>query len=266
MNRTLSRQMLALCMIYRALLSHMPCSSVLTSPTFVAGVSSGANAASSGGCVAVDPLTLSVLARTALGGVHANENRVAYVADSLPRSTIPSTDNHDIALRLGDKIRFSVSMRNDGWNTLSAANHSLRVSVSAVQLLMRLPSPFLGVGNARINMAGSPLLAALHRQGYAVLGSTSFFANEAAHVFSLPLDLFEAAVIDIPAAVTLPTLDIVCKAAVVASGDFCGEIAGLRVSNAGPRIAIVTVTYYLEGLQSESFAALPRNRDVLVHY
>lgn len=94
--------------------------SVLTSPSFLAQVTQGASQASNGTAVAVDPLTLGYLMR-----VHAgvgNDNRVAYVADTLPAAAPAS-----------QPLSFTLSVRNDGWNVLSASNHSIQITtVSAV--------------------------------------------------------------------------------------------------------------------------------------
>lgn len=205
--------------------------SVLTSPSFFASVASQASTNSSGSAIVVDPLTLSYLARVAYGG--SNDNRVAYVADTLPvpstaaSSTISTSGapgpSEAVVASTGTKrpdvagggagsssaftLNFTVTVRNDGWNTLPAANHSLQVTLLSGCSLVKFdrrelasltavgmdaldydaqhhqgasyPSP-TAVGAAvgrlqlyprtrRLDTAGSPLRQRLHRLGYRCL-------------------------------------------------------------------------------------------------
>ena len=95
--------------------------SVLTSPSFLRDVAAAVSAATAGAAAVVDPVTFGYLMRVALGG--NNDDRAAYVGDTLPGGA-----------RAGAAVAFSASVRNDGWNTLSAAGYYLLVNVSAVEV------------------------------------------------------------------------------------------------------------------------------------
>lgn len=127
--------------------------SVLTSPAYLAGVQSGALSSSGGACIAVDPLTLGYLARIALGG--SNDNRVAYIWDDLPAAARP-----------GEALTFKVTVRNDGWNALSAGEIALAASVDRVEFVRQHLTSGPAIGASRLNSAGSPLRAGLRRRGY----------------------------------------------------------------------------------------------------
>ena len=99
--------------------------SVLTGPTFLASVSAAARNASVGRIIPVDPITLGVLAKVALGG--HNNNRVSYVGDTIPHQA-----------RAGDVARFNISVRNDGWNVLGRDAHALLLSITSIMRLVRV--------------------------------------------------------------------------------------------------------------------------------
>lgn len=77
---------------------------VLTTPSFLQSVAEQAAQLTGGAAVLVDPLTLSFLARVALGG--SNDDFVTYMADNLP-ATLPATST---------KLFLNATVRNDGWN------------------------------------------------------------------------------------------------------------------------------------------------------
>ena len=134
----------------------LPHSSVLTTPTYLAGVRDGVDAATGGGCIAVDPFTLGYLARVALGGT--NNNRVSYVWDDLPRTA-----------RAGSSLFFTATVRNDGWNVLGSVDHDFVASIYRIELIRRPKLAKQTVGAAQLNIAGSPFRQSLRRQGYTLV-------------------------------------------------------------------------------------------------
>jgi hypothetical protein len=90
--------------------------SVLQSPSWLLNVTQEVAAFAGGQALPLDPLTFSYLARAALGG--SNNDRVTYLDDTLP-----------VGAPAGSVLNFSVIVRNEGWNPLPAANHSLLVQV-----------------------------------------------------------------------------------------------------------------------------------------
>ena len=96
--------------------------SVLTSPSYLRDVEAAVSAQTNGTAVAVDALSFGYLMRAAYGG--SNDDRVAYVQDSLPRSAAS-----------GASVSFNATVRNDGWNALAAVNHSLAVRVDDIHFL-----------------------------------------------------------------------------------------------------------------------------------
>jgi hypothetical protein len=100
--------------------------SILTSPTFLKAVADGAAVATGGAAVAVTPLELSMLMRVFFNG--SNDNMVAYVGDTLPGAA-PG----------GAMVSFNVTVRNDGWNVLSAGAVGLVAAAVEAQDLVRPP-------------------------------------------------------------------------------------------------------------------------------
>jgi hypothetical protein len=230
----------------------------------VSGVATGASSASGGGCVVVDPLTLGYLARVALGGPRANDDRVAYVGDSLPQGYAPGLPAAP-HVHLGDTLRFTVSIRNVGWNVIRAANVSLHVAVSGVQLLRRSLSQAFGVGDARIPTAGSPLRAALRRHGYvvacSVLETASAVASDAR--FEVSSDIEEGMATTIAAELPIPAAThLLASCAGVDAGDVVAAIVTVRYSlfrdvDSAPMVSDSSTT-------ASAFAVSPRERDVVV--
>ena len=174
--------------------------SVLTSPTFLAAVAANATAVSGGAAVPVTPLELAALMRVELGG--SNDNFVSYVADSLPP-----------AAPAGALLRFNATVRNDGWNVLSASNHGLVVSAASLQRLAAAR------GLARAEWAAAGLVAldaaegvtqaarrSLARAGFLGRGARESLAGAAAGVFPLPSDLVVGGSVVVQATVQLPAL------------------------------------------------------------
>jgi len=119
--------------------------SVLTTPSYLSSVRDAASAATGGAAVAVGPLELSYLMRPTLGG--DNDHRVAYVSDTLPSQpgdAIPSA---------GDLVAFTVTVRNDGWNSLGRATHKVTVTVPGLQPVAQA-SPGHGAGGGGDARAG----------------------------------------------------------------------------------------------------------------
>jgi hypothetical protein len=110
--------------------------SVLTSPSYLASVRDQALSQSGGAAVAVGPHELSYLMRASLrsggGSGSGNDDRVSYVSDTLPSSPA------DQAVAVGSTLRFTVTVRNDGWNDLGRASHKVAVTVPQLQPVARL--------------------------------------------------------------------------------------------------------------------------------
>lgn len=100
--------------------------SVLTAPSFIAEVQQNVTAQSGGNVIAVDPLTLGYLMRAAMGG--SNDDRVAYVNDTLPDSAVAGTP-----------LAFTITVRNDGWNTLESSNVAVMARVTGVEVYQPEP-------------------------------------------------------------------------------------------------------------------------------
>jgi hypothetical protein len=85
--------------------------SVLQQPQFYANVVAAVHALPGGENVAVvEPLVLSYLARSALGG--SNSQLVTYVQDSFPEGVLACSSTVD----------FAAAIRNDGWDTVYGNN------------------------------------------------------------------------------------------------------------------------------------------------
>jgi hypothetical protein len=88
---------------------------VLVSPTFLAQVDQEVQNLTTHVIILLDPIKLGYLARIQFGG--SNDNRVAYIGDTIPSS-----------IGAGTTINASVTIRNDGWNDLLNSNHSVVLS------------------------------------------------------------------------------------------------------------------------------------------
>ena len=176
--------------------------SVLTSPTFLASVASAATIATGGAAVAVTPLELSCLMRVQLGG--SLDNLVAYVADSLTASPVPS----------GSQLKFSVTVRNDGWNALPASGHGIVVAATRIQRLVKIGASDSRAAWVRRGLvaldAGEHATHGMRRElargglvGYpaASIGGPSTY-------FPLPADLLVGGSVDVPVSVELPALGL----------------------------------------------------------
>ena len=107
---------------------------------------------SNGAAVAVDPVTLGLLMRVYFNG--SNDDRVSYVADTLPALAA-----------CGAQLQFAISIRNDGWNVLGAAEYKVKTAIvsraaiapaaAAALSFKQWSSPFV---------PASSLSARLHRQ------------------------------------------------------------------------------------------------------
>ena len=108
---------------------------------------------SDGAAVAVDPVTLGLLMRVYFNG--SNDDRVSYIADSLPALAA-----------CGAQLQFAISIRNDGWNVLGAAEYKVKTAIvsrsaivpaaaAAALSFKQWASPFV---------PASSLSARLHRQ------------------------------------------------------------------------------------------------------
>lgn len=172
--------------------------SVLTNPTFLSAVAANATAVTSGAAVAVTPLELSALMRIELGG--NIRDFVAYVADSIP-ATAPS----------GSVVRFNATVRNDGWNTISAATHGLVVAAASLQRLVAAR----GRARADTTVAGLVALSTgvgatkasrrlLARAGF--VGRAAERLAGAGVVFPLPADLAVGGSVLVAAEVQMPAL------------------------------------------------------------
>lgn len=85
--------------------------SVLTNPTFLKQVARNATALSLGLAEVLSPIEVAFLQRVALGAPEQNDNFAAYINDTLPSS---------ISAAGVSSLPVSVTIRNDGWNTLAA--------------------------------------------------------------------------------------------------------------------------------------------------
>ena len=84
--------------------------------TCVTQVAQAALNLSVGAAVAVDPVTLGLLMRVYFNG--SNDDRVSYVADTLPALAA-----------CGAQLQFAISIRNDGWNVLGAAEYKVKTAI-----------------------------------------------------------------------------------------------------------------------------------------
>ena len=187
--------------------------SVLTSPAFLAAVAANASALTGAAATPVTPLELAALMRVSLGG--SNDNFVSYVDDTLPA-----------VAAAGAVLLFNATVRNDGWNVLSAGSHGLVVSVTAVQQIARRVAARGGVSalnrgeaHAEINQVYHPLVALdggvgitqstrriLARAGFGGAAPKHAAPPAAAAVFPLPADLTVGGSVVVPASVQLPAL------------------------------------------------------------
>jgi len=182
--------------------------SVLQTPSWLLNVTQEAAALAGGQALPLDPLTFAYLARAALGG--SNNDRVTYVNDTLPA-----------AAPAGAVLNFTVSVRNEGWNALPAANHSLFVQV--------LPAALCWEGrgiNAAANrrelfhdariadhrrLSANPALRQLWtRRAGLVEGRSALQAAAAAQTLvALPQDLELGGNVTVPVALQLPVASAV---------------------------------------------------------
>ena len=228
--------------------------SVLTSPTFLRAVAQGVANATGGAAAVVDPLAFGYLMRLALGG--SNDDRVAYVADSLPGGGAS-----------GARLNFSATLRNDGWNALPAGGFALAVAVSAVEVWREVAA----VGGGRVRQqqqqqqqqGAAPTLA---RAAAAAAGAAGDRGRWPAHarraaiagkrvraaracrlpggappqLFPLPADLPLGGALAVPASVLLPA------AALALGAEGCSSSA----SGSGQAVVVAEVTYELVALPS----------------
>jgi hypothetical protein len=183
--------------------------SVLTSPSYLSGVAGAAANATLGLAVLVDAITQAYLMRAALPG-GTNDDRVAYVNDTLPQSAAA-----------GSVLSFDVTVRNDGWNALAAANHSVVVDIVAAEGVVDARGVRLAErkGNGMVELdalphgAGSPLRARLARAGYAGRGRTTAAGTgggrglggaASSGFFPFPSDLDVGGTVVVPVQVQLP--------------------------------------------------------------
>jgi hypothetical protein len=171
--------------------------SVLTSPAYLRDVAAAAAAA--GPAVAVGPLALGYLQRVAMGG--SNDDRVAYVGDSLPP-----------AAPAGSAVAFAATVRNDGWNALAARNHTLVVTVARAARLRgagaRAKLARLLAAHDGARWPANPALArqAMHRLGLAEEDVDVAGRTLAAAAFPFPADLPAGGAIAVNANVSLPAV------------------------------------------------------------
>ena len=189
--------------------------SVLTSPTYLSQVTAAASNASNGNIIVVDPLTLGTLIRIANGG-NIN-NRVKYIDDTIPAS---GTSNSNVT--------FTIAVSNDGWNTLSANNHSLLIQIINTQELVY--TGFMGdafnstmdsIRDSRsrtipLQNAYSPRTSLRQRLTYQGYRGKNIYPNDITQKqFSDPLwsisipfpsDLNTESTLNIPSYVTLPNI------------------------------------------------------------
>ncbi len=137
---------------------------------------------SEGTAIAVDPLTLELLMRVYFNGT--NDDRVSYVADTLP---VSSTCTYEVTL--------TISIQNDGWNELLSSKYKVKTAIvsraallPATQYLKAWSSPFV---------PASSLSARLIREGCAFSATESYFP--------LPNDVSEKETVLVEANQTMPS-------------------------------------------------------------
>jgi len=141
----------------------------------------------------------------------SNDNFVSYVADSLPP-----------AAPAGALLQFNATVRNDGWNVLSATTHGLVVSATSLQRLAAARglarAEWAAAGLVALDAAEGVTQAArrrLARAGFLGRGARESLAGAVAGVFPLPADLAVGGSVVVHATVQLPAL---------AAGDDVGAI------------------------------------------
>ncbi len=108
---------------------------------------------SDGAAVAVDPVTLGLLMRVYFNG--SNDDRVSYVADTLPALAA-----------CGAQLQFAISIRNDGWNVLGAAEYKVKTAIVSRSAIV-LPAAAAALSFKQWSspfVPASSLSARLHRQ------------------------------------------------------------------------------------------------------
>jgi hypothetical protein len=142
---------------------------------------------SEGTAIAVDPVTLGLLMRVYFNGT--NDDRVSYVADTLP---VSATCTYEVT--------FTISIRNDGWNELQSSKYKVKTAIvsraallPATQNLKAWSSPFV---------PASSLSARLIREGWALV-DIPFSATES--YFPLPNDVSEKETVIVAANQTMPS-------------------------------------------------------------
>jgi len=180
--------------------------------------------------IALGPLQLAYVARIAFGG--HNNDRVAYLADSIPAS-LPTPP---------PVLTFTAQLRNDGWNVWVASNHSLVVSFPTAEVLVPHPALVKDAWEAarlparlQLPVPTAPSLKAgwLRRHGRMVVPAPVHAASSAATTLCpLPSDVPPGGQVSVSCTVPWPTVQVPAD------------------TPAGSGTVLVTVRYQLAALKA----------------